>query len=63
MNPDQTSIQSAYEDALGKLYAVLFDAYVAAGGDSTQEQQADAHFTVGLTFAKKSRDRALALVA
>ena len=63
MNPDQTSIQSAYEDAVQKLYAGLFDAYVTAGGDVTQEQQADGHFTTGLRFARKSRDRALALLA
>jgi hypothetical protein len=63
MNPDQTSIQDAYKDALQKLYANLFDAYAAAGGDVTQEQQADARFTTGLGSARKSRDRALVLVA
>jgi hypothetical protein len=63
MNTDQISVQSAYEDVVQKLYAGLFDAYVTGGGDVTQEQQADAHFTTGLQFARKSRDRALALLA
>jgi hypothetical protein len=63
MNPDQTAIQAAYGDAVQKLYATLFDSYVTGGGDPAQEQQADARFTVGLGFARRSRDRALALIA
>jgi hypothetical protein len=63
MNPDQASIQSAYGDAVQKLYASLFDAYVTAGGDVTQEQQADECFTKGLGSARRSRDRAPALLA
>ena len=62
MNPDQTSIQTAYGQAVERLYATLFDAYVTAAGDATQEQQADQHFTTGLAFARKSRDRALAML-
>jgi hypothetical protein len=60
---DQKTIQTAYADALGKLYAALFDQYVQAGGDTAEEQQADQHFTTGLALARRSRDRALALVA
>jgi hypothetical protein len=62
MNPDQTSIQTAYGEAVEKLYSTLFDAYVTSGGDATQEQQADQAFTTGLAFARKSRDRALEML-
>ena len=63
MTDDQKNIQSAYADALGRLYAALFDQYVQAGGDAAEEQQADQHFMTGLGLARRSRDRALALVA
>jgi hypothetical protein len=63
MNSDQTLIQSAYEDAIKRLYAALFDGYAQAGGDVTQEQQADQHFTTGVGLARSSRDRATALLA
>ena len=63
MNPDQKLIQSAYEDAIKGLYARLFDGYAAAGGDQGQEQQADRNFTTGVTLARRSRDRAIALLA
>jgi hypothetical protein len=63
MTDDQKTIQTAYANALGKLYAEFFDEYTQAGGDTTQEQQADQRFTTGLSLARKSRDRALALVA
>jgi hypothetical protein len=62
MNPDQKLIQSAYEDAIKRLYATLFDAYTAAGGDQVQEQQADRNFSTGVTFARRSRDRAISLL-
>ena len=63
MNPDQQLIQSAYEDAIKRLYGTLFDAYAAAGGVQAQEQQADQNFTAGVAFARRSRDRATALLA
>jgi hypothetical protein len=63
MTDDQKTIQTAYANALGKLYAELFDEYTQAGGDTAEEQQADQRFTTGLSLARKSRDRALALVA
>jgi hypothetical protein len=62
MNPDQTPIHTAYGLTLQRLYAALFDAYMTAAGDATQEQQADQRFAAGLEFARKSRDRALALL-
>jgi len=63
MNPDQTIIQSAYEDAIKRLYAGLFDGYAQAGGDPAQKQQADQNFTTGIELARSSRDRAIALLA
>jgi hypothetical protein len=60
---DQKTIQTAYADALRKLYTELVDQYVQAGGDTAEEQQAEQHFTTGLGLARRSRDRALALVA
>jgi hypothetical protein len=63
MNPDQQLVQSAYEDAIRKLYAALFDAYAAAGGDQAQERQADQNFSTGVAFARRSRDRAISLLA
>ena len=62
MNPDQKLIQSAYEDAIKKLYCTLFDNYSQSGGDQAQ-QQADQAFSTGVGFARKSRDRAVALLA
>jgi hypothetical protein len=63
MNPDQKLIQSAYEDAIKKLYAQLFDSYAQSGGNQAQQQHADEAFTTGVGLARKSRDRAIALVA
>ena len=63
MNPDQDLIQSACEDAIKKLYATLFDNYAQSGGDQAQQQQADQTFTTGVGLARKSRDRAVALLA
>ena len=63
MNPDQILIQAAYEDAIKKIYATLFDNYVQSGGDAGQQQRADQNFTNGVGFARKSRDRAIALLA
>jgi len=63
MNPDQNLIQSAYEDAIKELYALLFQGYAAAGGDHEQQKEADQHFTVGVGLARNARDRAVALLA
>ena len=63
MNPDQQLIQSAYQDAIRKLYATLFDSYVTAAGDAAMIQDADRHFTSGVGSARSSRDRAIALLA
>jgi hypothetical protein len=63
MNPDQQLIQSAYEDAIKKLYATLFDSYVSAAGDAAVILQADQNFTTGLGLARSSRQRAIALLA
>jgi len=63
MNPDQKLIQSAYEDAIKGLYATHFQGYASAGGVQEQEQQADQSFAAGVTLARRSRDRAVALLA
>jgi hypothetical protein len=63
MDPDQELIQSAYQDAIKRLYATLFDGYAAAGGVQAQEQQSDQNFAAGVTLARRSRDRAIALLA
>jgi hypothetical protein len=63
MNSDQTIIQSAYEDAIKKVYAVLVDGYAQASGDPSKEQQADQRFTKGVTLARTARDRAISLLA
>jgi hypothetical protein len=63
MNPDQQLIQSAYEDAIKRLYATLLDGYATAGGAPDQEQQADRNFSAGVSSARRSRDRAIALLA
>jgi len=63
MNPDQTLIQSAYEDAIKGLYAKLFEGYAEAGGGAAQQQQqAEQRFTTGVALARTSRDRAIALL-
>lgn len=62
MSPDQL-IQSAYEDTIKRLYATLFDSYAQSGGEQAQQQRADQAFTAGVGFARKSRDRAVALLA
>jgi alkanesulfonate monooxygenase SsuD/methylene tetrahydromethanopterin reductase-like flavin-dependent oxidoreductase (luciferase family) len=63
MNPDQQLIQSAYDDAIKRLYATLFDGYATAGGVPEQERQVDQNFAAGVSAARRSRDRAIALLA
>ena len=62
MNPDQKLIQAAYEDAIKGLYAKLFEGYAEAGVPA-QEQKAEQNFSTGVTLARRSRDRAIALLA
>jgi hypothetical protein len=62
MNPDQELVQSAYEDAIRRLYSALFDGYATAGGVHAQEQQAEQNFATGVSLARRSRDRAIALL-
>jgi len=62
MNHDQQTILAAYDEAVRKLYATLFEKYVEVGGDATGEQQAEQQFTTGFGLARRARDRALALV-
>jgi hypothetical protein len=60
---DQKLIQSAYEDAIRGLYAILFRGYIEAGGGPEQEQQAEQNFAKGVALARRSRDRAISLLS
>lgn len=62
LNHDQQSIVAAYDDAIKKLYGTLFEQYASAGGDAAQEKLADENFSRGVGLARRSRDRAVALV-
>jgi len=62
MNPDQKLIQSAHEDAIKGLYAKLFEKYAEAGSVPADEQEAEQNFSTGVTLARRSRDRAVALL-
>ena len=57
MNPDQSLILSAYEDAIKLLYSKLFEGYASAGGDPAQVQQADQHFIYYLFNSKSVRQQ------
>jgi len=63
MNPDQKLIQSVYEDTIKRIYEKLFEGYTEAAGVPAQETQAEQNFTKGVALARKSRDRAIALLA
>jgi hypothetical protein len=62
MNPDQVLIQAGYEDAVKRLYATFFMGFQDAGGVPALEQQAEQNFSAGLAIARKSRERAIALL-
>ena len=55
---DTDIIQSAYADALTKLFSVYFGAIATAGGDTSAETQAANDFQGGLALARKARDQA-----
>jgi len=59
---EQELIASAYEDAIKKLYAVLFDSFVQASGGADEEQQAEENFRIGVAKARHARERALQLL-
>ncbi len=63
MNPEQTIIQAAYEEAIKKLYPVLLEGYAEAEGDLAKEELADQHFTKGVAAARTARERAISLLA
>jgi hypothetical protein len=63
MNHDQQTVVAAYDDAIKKLYATLFEKYIEASGDPAQEHQAEQHFTTGVGLAQRARDRAVTLLA
>ena len=63
MNSDPEIIQSAYQDALKRLYATLVLQYTDAEGVEAAQKQGEAHFTAGVAIARETRDRAIALLA
>ena len=62
MNPDAEIIQSAYQDALKRLYSTLVNQYTEAAGAEQAQNQADRHFSTGVAIARKTRDRAVVLL-
>lgn len=61
MNDAQT-IQSAYAQALGRLFEVFLGSLASAGGDADAEAQAAQVFQHGVALARKARDEAVKLV-
>lgn len=61
MNDAQT-IQSAYAEALTRLFTVFLGSLANAEGDADAEAQAAQVFSEGLALARKARDAALKLV-
>jgi hypothetical protein len=59
---EQDLINAAYGDAVRNLYQVFAQAYTAALGAATGQQQAEANFQRGITHARHVRDRAIALI-
>ena len=59
---DKDRIQEAYEDKLGNLYEQLFNGLLAAQSDKAQVNAAEGRFTQGVALARRTRDRAMALV-
>ena len=63
MNADQAIIQSAYQDAIKRVYVALVESFLQAGGDPSKEQQAEQRFMKGVDVARSARDRAISLLA
>lgn len=59
---DTDTIQTAYADALTRLFAVFVEGLVAAGADAEQQAHAAAAFKAGLALARAARDQALKIV-
>ena len=59
---DEDQIQAAYSDALKGLYKILMTAYSTADGNKQVEKKADEAFKAGVALARRSRDRAVALL-
>lgn len=56
---DTDIIQTAYADALTRLFAVFVEGLVAAADDADRRAQAAAKFKSGLALARTARDQAL----
>ncbi len=59
---EEEQIEAAYSDALKGLYKVLMTSYLTADGNKQVEKKADEAFKAGVALARRSRDRAIALL-
>ena len=55
-------IQEAFESRLQLIFASFFQSYNDAQGDTAKEKKAEDVFRNGVTFSRRVRDRALALL-
>ncbi len=62
MDKDKEAIDDAYVDTLNNLYNVMLDSYIVANGSQPDEKRADDTFKLGLSIARKVRNKALALL-
>lgn len=55
-------IEDAYSDSVKQVFKVFFLGIANAGGDAQKEEIAERAFKVGVTLARKVRDRASAIL-
>ncbi|HTU68365.1 MAG TPA: hypothetical protein VMF52_20650 [Steroidobacteraceae bacterium] len=59
---EEEQIQAGFADALKGLYKVLMTSYSTADGNKQVEKKADEAFKAGVALARRTGDRALALL-
>lgn len=59
---DNQEIEAAYAEAVKALFRVLYASYSTADGNKQVEKKADEAFKAGLAIARRTRDRALAML-
>ena len=59
---DKDYIEEAYSDSIKQVFKVFFLGIANAGGDVQKEEVAERAFKVGVTLARKVRDRATAIL-
>jgi len=55
-------IEDAYGETLKALFEKFYETYVVAASDDSGKQEAEQHFSAGVSLAASVRDRALALL-